>query len=121
MTNDIDPDHDIDQISVSVDDVAVPPTPPRIADDSAAVLAEALDSLGLMRFPLSLGDATAELHCLASLLEEAEARIPDAVADARDQDHSWEEIATCLGISPSVARRRFAAHARTRPRSPIED
>lgn len=121
MTNDIDPDNDIDQISISVDDVAVPPAPPRIGENSAVVLTEALDSLSLMRFPLSLGDATAELHCLASLLADAKARIPDAVADARDQDHSWEEIATCLGISPSVARRRFAAHARTRPRSPLED
>ena len=121
MTNDIDPNHDIDQISISIDDVAVPPAPPRIGDDSAAVLAEALDSLGLMRFPLSLGDATVELHCLTSLLAETEARIADAVAEARDQDHSWEEIATCLGISPSAARRRFAAQVRTRARSPLED
>lgn len=121
MTNDLDPNDDIDRISISIDDVAVPPAPPRIGDDDAAVLAEALDSLGLMRFPLSLGDGTAELHCLGSLLEQAKARIPGAVAEARDQDHSWEEIATCLGISPSAARHRFAAHARTSARSPLED
>jgi len=104
-----------------IDDVAVPPAPPATGDDSAAVLAEAVSSLSVLRFPLSLGDATAELHALASLVAQATARIPGAVADARDQDHTWEEIASCLGMSPATARRRFAAHARTRPRPPMAD
>jgi hypothetical protein len=105
---------DIDSVSLFIGDVSVPPALPRTDDDSRAVLAKALESLVLLRFPLSLGDATAELHCLASMIAEAKARIPDAVADARDQDHRWEEIATSLGIGTRTVRRRFAIHARSR-------
>jgi hypothetical protein len=113
--------YDIDSISISIDDVAVPPALPATGDDSKAVLEKAATSLTLMRFPLSLGDAAAELHVLESLVAEAKARIPDAVADAREQDCTWEDIAVCLGITPPAARRRFAAYTRNRPRPPMDD
>jgi hypothetical protein len=113
--------YDIDAVSIPIDQVAVPPAPPAIDQESQVVVAEAVTSLTLLRFPLSLGDATAELHVLASIVAQVEARIPDAVADARDQDHRWDDISVCLGISAAAVRRRFAAHARTRTGPPLED
>lgn len=112
---------DIDSISLFIGAVPVPPALPRTDDDSRAVLSEALESLTLLRFPLSLGDATAELHCLASLIAEAKTLIPHAVAGARDQDHSWDEIATCLGIGTRTVRRRFTVHVRTRQHLLMDD
>ncbi|MGH9088326.1 MAG: hypothetical protein ACRDYZ_09475 [Acidimicrobiales bacterium] len=29
----------------------------------------------------------------------------DVIADARDQDYTWDQIATSLGTSPAAARR----------------
>jgi hypothetical protein len=113
--------HHIDAISIPIDQVTVPPAPPLTDQDSQVVLDDAVTSLTLLRFPLSLGDATAELQVLASIVAQIKARIPDAVADARDQDHRWHDISVCLGISVAAARRRFAAYARTRTGPPLED
>jgi hypothetical protein len=118
MTGDID---GIGPKSVTLEDRPVPPAPPRTGEDSADVLDEATFTLTMDRFPGSWGDAAAKLHALASLIAEAEAAIPDAVADAIDQDHRWQDIAICLGITPSAARRRYAGYVRSRPVAPFED
>ena len=111
----------IESNSVSLAELPAPPAPPRTDEDSANALEEATALLATVRFPGSWGDATAVLHALASLIAEAEARISHAAADAIDQDHSWQDIATCLGISTHVARRRYAGYVRTRPAAPFED
>ena len=54
------------------------------------------------------------VSCLVSLAVEADDRLHDAVADARDQRYSWDEIAQRLATSTTTARRRFAAYARMR-------
>ena len=59
-------------------------------------------------------DAGARVSCLLSLATEADDRLHDAVADARDQRYSWDEIAQRLATSTTTARRRFAAYARIR-------
>jgi len=59
-------------------------------------------------------DAGARVSCLLSLATEADDRLHDAVADARDQRYSWDEIAQRLATSTTTTRRRFAAYARMR-------
>lgn len=60
------------------------------------------------------GDTAAALSSLASLIAEAQARLPDAVADARDTAHTWVEIATRLATTASTARRRYGDYVRWR-------
>ena len=66
-----------------------------------------------------LGDATLRVHALATLIAQADALLADAVADARDQDHPWSDIAGQLGVTADTARRRYSRHHRTR--SPLID
>jgi hypothetical protein len=99
-----DDPYDIDAISIPIDQVPAPPAPPRVDDDSRLLLDRLLTTLTDLRFPLSRYDATAELHCLASLAADIHRRIPAAIAHARDQDYHWDQIATSLGISPAAAR-----------------
>jgi len=53
---------------------------PVVDDLSATVLGEAIDTLAALRTPYWLGDSAVHLHVLASLLAQAEALLPDAVA-----------------------------------------
>jgi hypothetical protein len=89
------------------------PYPKRPVRDEASeiVLDQALHSLQLLRAPMHYGDAGLELHALASLRAEIDARIPDAVADARDQNITWTAIAGQLGHSPSQTRQLYQGDA----------
>ena len=102
MTNE-----NLDAISMPIDHVPIPPAPPAVNEESRAVLDEAITALTDLRFPLSRYDAAAELHAVASLQGQIEARITDIVASARDQELSWDDIATCLGVSVANCRRRY--------------
>lgn len=82
--------------------------------DTAAVIDQAVESLILLRSPMHLGDPAATISVLVSLIAEAEGRLADAVADARDQDYPWDAIATRLTTTASTAQRRYAGYARTR-------
>lgn len=101
---------DVDAISIPVDRLPVPPASPRVDDESRVLLDRLVDALVDLRFPLSAHDATARLHVLASLAADVNARIPDLVADARDQAYTWTQIATSLATSPAAARRRHRDH-----------
>jgi hypothetical protein len=90
------------------------PPAPRVDDDSAAVLTEAIETLARLRTPYWLGDTGVHLHALASLITQAQQQLPAAVAAARDQDLTWHDIGQLLGISPATAARRY------RPRGPQE-
>lgn len=61
---------------------------PRTGADTAALIEGAVESLVILRCPMGLGDAGAVVSCLVSLIAEAQSRLPDAVADAWDQDRS---------------------------------
>lgn len=113
-----DDDFGLDDVSISLDELDVPPAPPFSDEESERVIDEAVASLVILRFPAALEDAAAELHALASLIAETTARLPDAVARALDQDYSWRDVAICLGSTPEVARRRYGT-AREEP--PLED
>lgn len=96
------------------------PDQPVTDDESDAVLAVAVNDMIMLRSPMWHGDAGALLHALASLHAQIDAWLPDAVADARDQDYTWAEIAALLGAtSPVTIRRRYANHTKTR-RRPID-
>lgn len=86
---------------------------PATGPDSARVLDDAIASLGTLRNLPWLGDAGATLHLLVSLIRQAEQQLPRAVADARDQDYSWAEIADLLGITRASAWQRYAGHTTT--------
>jgi hypothetical protein len=82
--------------------------PAPVADDlSATVLGEAIDTLASLRTPYWLGDSAVHLHALASLLTQAQQLLPDAVAQARDQDLTWNEIGQLLGLSGQAVARRY--------------
>jgi len=80
---------------------------PRVDDDTAAVLNEAIEALARLRTPYWLGDSGVRLHALASLTAQAQRLLPQAIHDARDQDLTWAEIAQLLNISVASAQRRY--------------
>ena len=82
--------------------------PPAAGDDSRRVLDAAIDSLGKLRDMGSNLDAATNLHLLASLIAESHHRLPQDVADARDQGCSWAETADLLGITRASAWQRYA-------------
>ena len=55
---------------------------------------------------------------LVSLHLEITARLPDAVADARDSYHSWAEIADLLGTTRAAAWNHYGRPDRTRHPTP---
>jgi hypothetical protein len=66
-----------------------------------------------------LVDTGVALHLLASLMAEARARLPRAVADARDQDCSWGQVAELLGVTRASAWQRYAGRT-ARASTPLE-
>jgi len=85
---------------------------PVVDDASATVLGEAIDTLAGLRTPYWLGDSAVRLHALASLLKQGQALLPGAVAQARDQGLTWDQIGQLLGLTGPVAARRYRPAAR---------
>ena len=84
-----------------------------VDDASAALLDEAAVELTSLRSPMQLGDCLADLHAMVSLLAQIHAWLPMVVAAARDQGHSWHDIAAQLGVTADAARRRYRPHITT--------
>ena len=76
-----------------------------------AVLDSALTCLILVRGGIP-HDPGSRISTLVSLIAEADARLPDAVADARHQGYTWHRIAERLGTTVPAARHRLASYAR---------
>ena len=95
------------------------PTRPVTDDHSATVLHDAVHTLTMLRAPMHEGDACAALHAVVSLIDQARAALPKLVVDARDQDHTWAEIAGELGITRTAAIIRYAGRTTTR-RTPLD-
>jgi hypothetical protein len=81
--------------------------PPRFEGKPTTVLDEAIDTLGELRTPYRLGDSAVRRHALASLLKQGQELLPAAVAQARDQDLTWDQIGALLGLTCSTAARRY--------------
>jgi hypothetical protein len=90
---------------------------PYTDDETYALIDEAAYTLTVFRAPMSFGDAGAAVSVFVSLAAEADGRLHDAVADARDQGYTWDQIADRLATSESTARRRYAAYAIWRRRN----
>jgi hypothetical protein len=80
---------------------------------SRAVLDEATACLVLVRGG-DLHDPGASISTLVTLIGDAEARLPDLVADARDGGYTSDRIAERLGSTVRAARHRYAEYARWR-------
>jgi len=78
--------------------------------DTVEIIDGAVTTLVLLRAPMWLGDAGPTISVLVSLGYEAGGRLHDAVADARDQGYSWDQIADRLDTSVATARRRYASY-----------
>lgn len=102
-----------------LDPLRLHPAYPVVDDNSATVIERAVHELSMNRSPCNEGHAGLRLHALASLIAQAEALIPDAVADARQRDFYWSEIANELGVTTATARRRYRGHPRGRS-SPLD-
>jgi len=94
---------------------------PRTDEFSEAILDEAAASLGPLRGLDWLGDAAITVHLLASLQRQIQIRLPEAVADARDQDYSWAEIGDLLGLTRAAAWHRYGRPGRAGVTRPVED
>lgn len=82
--------------------------------DTFDVLDNALYALA-ERKGLWLGDDTVLIHLLASLIDQAQRALPEAVYTARENRATWADIAQLLATSPEEARLRFD------PDSPVAD
>jgi len=87
---------------------------PQSDDDTFDIIDDALTALAERR-GLWIGDDHVLIHLLASLIEQAERCLPEAVHNAHTNGTSWNDIARLLGTSPHEARLRF------HPDSPIAD
>jgi len=88
--------------------------PPRTGDDTSDVIDDAVTALAERR-GMWIGDDATLIHLLASLIAQAERELPLAVADARAEGASWNDIAMLLRTSANEAELRFD------PDSPIAD
>ena len=88
--------------------------PPCTGDDTSEVIDHAVSALAERR-GLWLGTDTTVIHLLASLMAQVERELPLAVAAARDEGCSWDDIAQLLGTSAHEAQLRFD------PESPVAD
>ena len=76
------------------------------------VVGDAVTLLVLLRAPMRLGDEGPAISALSSIIIQAEDLLFDAVAGARDQGYTWDEIAGRLACSTAAACRRYSGRAR---------
>jgi hypothetical protein len=96
---------------VDPDDVAT--------DEIADVVDETIDTLILLRGRHHDTNAGIAIDAVATLIAHARSRLPDLVAEARDQANTWAEIAEQLGLGRLRVIARYGFHARRR-RPPLE-
>ncbi len=89
-------------------------------EESASVVDEAVASLVLLRAPMWLGDCGARVSVLVSVAAQAGELLFDAVAAARDQGYTWDQIAGRLGATASTARRRYGGHTAWSPSRSVD-
>ena len=79
---------------------------PRSGDDTYDLIDDALYALAERRGAW-LGDDLTAIHLIASLIDQAERFLPELVASARLNGHSWNQIARALATSPEQAQLRY--------------
>lgn len=86
-------------------------------DDTVELVDDLVDSLIICRCG-STADAGAQLSVIASLTAELDARLPEAIFEARDQDYTWNEIARRLAMPESSIRHRYGDYVTCRKEMP---
>ncbi len=86
---------------------------------TATAVDHAVATLVVLRAPMWSGSPGPVISVLVSLACEADGRLYDAVADARDQGYSWDQIVSRLATSVATARRRYASYSRWRSALPV--
>ena len=81
---------------------------PIIGTDSDQALDTAIENLAAHRNLPAFADTGATIHLVASLAKQADRRLTQLVADARNKNLSWAEIADLLGVTRSSAWQRYA-------------
>lgn len=92
-------------------------TQPYRDDDCMDIVEDVIESLIICRSG-STADAGALLSIMASLIAELEARLPEAIFDARDQGYLWVEIAQRLAMPESTIRHRYSDYVACRKEMP---
>jgi hypothetical protein len=80
---------------------------------SDAIIDHAVACMVLLRGG-DLQDPGSAISALVTFIADAQARLPDLVADARDRGHTWSHIARHLGGTIPAARHRYAEYVRLR-------
>ena len=81
-------------------------------DSGAADLVEAaVRELATYWSPLGCAEPAAVVSSIGFLVHQAEKLLFDAVADACDRGHSWEEVAKWLFRDAQGVERRYATYA----------
>lgn len=91
---------------------------PFVDEQTLVLVEEAVESVVCSRGS-GPGDAGAVLSALASLIAEAQSRLPDAVADARERDYTWAEIALRLAVTAGTVGGRYRDYVRWRAALPV--
>jgi chorismate mutase len=86
-------------------------------DDVMALVEELIDTVIVCRSG-STADAGAQLSVIASLTAELDARLPEAIFEARDQDYTWSQIAARLAMPESTIRHRYSDYVTCRKEMP---
>ncbi len=96
-----------------------PDTDDVVDQEIVAVIDELINTLVLLRGRHHDTNAGLEIDAVAALIAQARSRLPDLVADAREQVNTWTEIADQLGVNRPRAIARYGLSAR-RGRPPLE-
>jgi DNA-directed RNA polymerase specialized sigma24 family protein len=88
-------------------------------DDSIELVDDLIDSLIMCRSG-STTDAGAQLSIIASLTAELEARLPETIFQARNQDYHWAQIAQLLAVPESTIRHRYSDYVTCRKEMPTD-
>ena len=94
--------------------MTTPSRSPRSGDDTYDLIDDALFKLAGRRGAWPGDDLTA-ITLIASLVNQAERFLPELVASALLNGHTWDQIAQALATSPDQAQLRYG------PQSPIAD
>jgi hypothetical protein len=80
---------------------------------SSAILDHAISCMVLLRGG-DLQDPGSITSALVTFVVDAQSRLPDLVADARDRGYTWSRIAQHLGSTTPAARHHYADYVRRR-------
>jgi hypothetical protein len=103
------PHHHLDDGSWWPDHTTIPFTDAA----SDAILDHAVACMVLLRGG-DLQDPGSTISALVTFIADAQARLPDLVADARDRGYTWSRIALHLGSTTPAARHRYTDYVRLR-------